>query len=316
MSDDDKALVTQDDPKPDVPATEQPSIEAHDPDQAYIEASRAPLMEHLIELRSRLIVMVVAFLVCFLASFVFSGDIFLALTHPFEMASRLLEAQKVAGHKAGPFDLIEVLLGLKAAPAAAGGLKLIYTEALELFFTKVKVAMFGGIVLSFPIMAWQLYRFVAPGLYKKERAAFAPFLLAAPVLFCMGAALVYFLILPMVMWFSLSQQIVSDTGVSVQLLPKVSEYLSLVTTLILAFGLCFQLPIVISLLGMTGMVDSRMLSSFRRYAILAIVGIAAVVTPPDPISQIMLSIPLVLLYEVSILCMRVIEFRRKGAKHP
>jgi sec-independent protein translocase protein TatC len=284
---------------------------AQDHDEAYLEASRAPLMEHLLELRSRLITMVIAFACAFILCFAASEAIYIFLVHPFEMASRLFESQRASGHRGGPFDLILVLMNLKDAGATPGSLALIYTEPLELFFTKLKVAMFGAIVLSFPVLAWQLYSFVAPGLYKRERAAFLPFLVAAPVLFTLGAALVYYLILPMVLWFALSQQILGEGQVKIQLLPKVSEYLSLVTTLILAFGASFQLPIVLTLLGLSGMVTSAVLSEFRRYAIVAIVAVAAVVTPPDPISQIMLSVPLILLYEVSILCVKMIEWRRK-----
>lgn len=288
-------------------------VTQEDPDVAEIEASRAPLMDHLVELRSRLWIMVAAFAVAFVLCFVFAREIYIFLLHPFEMASRLLEEQKLAGHKSGPFDLMLVLFGLKAAPMAADkGLSLIFTEPLEFFFTKMKMAMFGAVILAFPVIAWQLYRFIAPGLYRRERNAFLPFLFAAPVLFVMGMALVYFLILPMVLWFALNQQIVSP-GVSVTAMFKVSDYLQLITTLMLAFGCCFQLPIIITLLGLAGIVNAKMLAGFRRYAILGIVVVAAVVTPPDPISQCLLSIPIILLYEISILCVRLIELRRPKA---
>ncbi|HVZ29164.1 MAG TPA: twin-arginine translocase subunit TatC [Asticcacaulis sp.] len=291
-------------------------ISPGDADEAEIEASRAPLMEHLLELRTRLIWMVIAFAVAFGICFYVAGDIYIFLLHPLDMAGRIFEEQRAAGHKAGPFDLVEVLFGLKAAPAIVAGMakgpSLIYTSPLEFFFTKMKVAMFGAVILSFPIIAWQLYRFVAPGLYRRERNAFLPFLFAAPLLFVLGAALVYFMILPMVLWFALSQQIMTP-GVSVTAMFKVSDYLQLVTTLMLAFGMCFQLPIVITLLGLAGIVTSKMLSTFRRYAILGIVIVAAVVTPPDPISQLMLSIPIVLLYEISIWCVKVVEFRKPKA---
>jgi sec-independent protein translocase protein TatC len=184
---------------------------------------------------------------------------------------------------------------------------------LEFFFTKVKLAVFGSIVLTFPVLAWQLYRFVAPGLYKRERFAFLPFLIASPILFTLGAALVYFLMLPFVLWFSLNQQIVDLANVSVELLPKVSDYLSLVTTLLLAFGLCFQLPVVLSLLGMAGIVTPQMLRESRRYAIVGVFGAAAIVTPPDPVSMISLAVPMVLLYEVSIWCVSLITWRRNKA---
>jgi len=187
---------------------------------------------------------------------------------------------------------------------------LIYTAPLEILFTKMKLAGLGAVIVAFPVLAWQLYRFVAPGLYRNERGAFLPFLIAAPVLFVLGAALVYYVMLPFVMWFSLSQQIIGE-GVAAELLPKVSDYLNLVTALILAFGLCFQLPVVMTLLGLAGLINSKLMAQSRRYAIVAVVVVAAVVTPPDPISQLMLALPMVLLYEVSIWCVRIIELRRK-----
>jgi sec-independent protein translocase protein TatC len=283
-----------------------------DPDEAHLDASRAPLMDHLIELRSRLIWIVIAFAIAFFVCFGFAEPIAIFLLHPFEVANNMFQATKAnGGHGGGPFDMIFVMLGLKAVPEGVAAATQA-TGALEILFVKMKIAGFGAVVLSFPIIAYHLYRFVAPGLYKRERAAFLPFLFAAPILFVLGALLVYFIILPMVLWFSLGQQILGTGGVTVQLLPKISEYVSLVTTLMLAFGLCFQLPIVLTLLGLTGMVSSQMLKEGRRYAILAIVVIAAVVTPPDPISQLMLAIPIILLYEISIWCVRVIELRRKA----
>ena len=170
---------------------------------------------------------------------------------------------------------------------------MVFTAPLEFFFTKVKLAGFGAVVVTFPILAWQLYRFVAPGLYKRERYAFLPFLAASPVrLFLMGAALVYFVMLPFVLWFSLNQQIIGAGIVSsVQMLPKVSDYLDLVTTLLLAFGLCFQLPVVLALLGMAGLVTSKLLASGRRYAVVAVFVVAAILTPPDPFSMMSLALP-------------------------
>lgn len=284
----------------------------YDPDEADIEASRAPLLDHLIELRKRLIICVAALIVGFIVCFAFSRQIYIFLLHPFEVGAGLLAAQKASGGHHGPFDLLLALMGLKEVPTVAGaGLKLVFTAPLEFFFTKLKLAGFGAVVLTFPILAWQLYRFVAPGLYKRERRAFVPFLIASPVLFLLGAALVYFVMLPFVLWFSLSQQIVGAGNITVELLPKVSDYLTLVTTLLLAFGLCFQLPVVLTLAGLSGLVSSQMLRSGRRYAIVGVFVVAAVVTPPDPISQMMLAIPICLLYEISIWCVWLIERRRR-----
>lgn len=297
--------------------------EPHDYDDAEIEASRAPLLDHLVELRSRLIICVLAMAIGFAICFAFSKQIYIFLLHPFAIAAQLLavenanHAQATGGMDIGRFltgtrDLFLALVGLKEVPAApnADKLNLVFTAPLEFFFTKLKLAGFGAVVLTFPVLAWQVYSFVAPGLYKRERKAFIPFLLASPALFLMGAALVYYVILPFVLWFSLSQQIV-DAQVSVQLLPKVSDYLSLVTTLLLAFGLCFQLPVVLTLLGMAGIVSSKALATGRRYAIVGVFVVAAVVTPPDPISQTMLALPIILLYEISIWCVRLIEKRRR-----
>lgn len=283
-----------------------------DVDEDEIEASRAPLMDHLIELRGRLIVCVVAFIIAFFGCFYFAAQIQLILIHPFQAAAAM-HAATGGGHHVNPFDLIAVTAGLKPVPA--GGqevVQLIATAPLEQLFTKMKIAGFGAVVVAFPVLAWQLYKFVAPGLYRNEKGAFLPFLLAAPFLFLLGAALVYFVMLPFVMWFSLGQQVAGE-GVSVALLPKISEYLNLVTALLLAFGLCFQLPIVMTLLGLAGIISSKVMAEGRRYAIMAVVVLAAVVTPPDPISQLMLAIPLVLLYEISIWCVRLIELRRRKA---
>lgn len=282
-----------------------------DRDEAEIEASRAPLMDHLIELRGRLIVCVVAFVLGFILCFAFSEPIYIFLVKPFAAAAAFHQ-EAGGGHSAvSPFDLIFATAGLREIPAVDGQtVNLIYTAPLEILFTKMKLAGFGAVFVAFPVLAWQLWRFVAPGLYRNERGAFLPFLVTSPMLFLLGASLVYFVMLPFVMWFSLSQQIVGG-GVSAELLPRVSDYLNLVTALLLAFGLCFQLPVVITLLGLAGIISSRVMAEGRRYAIVAVVVVAAIVTPPDPISQIMLAVPLVLLYEVSIWCVRLIELRRK-----
>ncbi|MBD3832138.1 MULTISPECIES: twin-arginine translocase subunit TatC [Brevundimonas] len=283
-----------------------------DRDEAEIEASRAPLMDHLIELRGRLLICVVAFIVAFIGCFAVADKLYLFLVQPYVVSAAFHQTVGAHGH-VSPFDLILGTARLIPVPAVDDqSVKLIYTAPLEFLFTKMKLAGLGAVIIAFPVLAWQLYRFVAPGLYRNEKGAFLPFLIAAPVLFLLGAALVYFVMLPFVMWFSLSQQIIGQ-GVSAELLPKVSDYLNLVTALILAFGLCFQLPVVMTLLGLAGMISSKVMAQGRRYAIVAVVVVAAVVTPPDPISQLMLAVPMVLLYEVSIWCVRIIEMRRKKA---
>jgi sec-independent protein translocase protein TatC len=286
-------------------------VSDYDPDEAEIEASRAPLLDHLIELRKRLIICVVAIVAGFALCFGFATPIYNFLLHPFQVAAEMFASQRETGHGGGgPFDLLLVLVGLKEVDMAGGeSLRLVFTAPLEFFFTKLKLAGFGAIVVTFPVLAWQVYAFVAPGLYKRERRAFLPFLVAAPVLFLMGAALVYFVILPFVLWFSLSQQIIG-AGIAVELLPKVSDYLTLVTTLLLAFGLCFQLPVVLTLLGLAGIVNSAMLMKGWRYAVFGVVVVAAIVTPPDPISQLLLATPIVGLYFISVGCVRLIERRR------
>jgi sec-independent protein translocase protein TatC len=185
----------------------------------------------------------------------------------------------------------------------------VFTGPLEFFFTKVKLSMFGAVAITFPILGWQLYRFVAPGLYRRERKAFLPFLVASPILFLMGAALVYFVMLPFVLWFSLSQQFES-AAFTVKLLPKVSDYLDLAVRLLLAFGLCFQLPVVLALAGQAGLVQSSTLAKGRRYAVVGIIVVSAMLTPPDMISPFLLAIPIYGLYEVSIACVKLIERRR------
>ena len=278
---------------------------SHQADESEIEGSRAPLMEHLVELRQRLIISIVALALACVACFFFSQDIFVFLTHPFQVAQGLMAQQKDKAVHHGPFDMILTLMGVLPMPPTKP-IAMVFTAPLELFFTKVKLAGIAGLVLAFPVIAWQLYRFVAPGLYKKERNAFLPFLVASPVLFLMGAALVYFVMLPFVMYFSLSQAI----GGLAEYLPRVDDYLKLATTLLLAFGLCFQLPVVLSLLGMAGIVSADALKSGRRYAIVGVFALAAVVTPPDPISMVSLAIPICLLYEASIWCVRLIQLRR------
>lgn len=274
-------------------------------DDHEIEASRAPLLEHLVELRFRLIICTAALVVGFIASFFVSQAIYELLARPLSMASALAEQQKM---QHGPFDLLLAVTGFKPVPIKP--VQMQATAPLEFFFTKIKLAGFSAVVITFPVLAWQLYRFVAPGLYKRERRAFLPFLIASPILFAVGAAMVYFIMLPFILWFSLSQNI-QTASLHVNLIPKVSDYLDLVTKLLLAFGLCFQLPVVVSLLGLAGLVSAKTLSTGRKYALVGIVVVACLVTPPDMISPFMLAVPIYLLYEGSILCVRLIERGRK-----
>lgn len=275
-----------------------------DGDDSEIEASRAPLLDHLVELRFRLIVCFGALVVGFLACFFFSQQVYEILARPLSMASALAAEEK--SHH-GPFDLLYAVTGLKVVHAKPVLMQA--TAPLEFFFTKVKLSMFGAIVVTFPVLAWQLYRFVAPGLYRRERKAFLPFLLASPILFGLGAAMVYFVMLPFILWFSMSQNINTST-LTVSLIPKVSDYLDLVTKLILGFGLCFQLPVVVSLLGSAGLVSAKTLAGARKYALVGIVVVACFVTPPDFISPFLLAIPIYALFEGSILCVRLIEAGR------
>ncbi|MGZ6039364.1 MAG: twin-arginine translocase subunit TatC, partial [Phenylobacterium sp.] len=229
-------------------------------DDDEIEASRAPLLTHLVELRSRLIICVIALFIAFIVCFAFSQQILLIMVHPYTVA-QALGAVRAKQHATGggamaglvgawtsARDMFLVLAGRMAEPDAAPSTTLISTAPLELFFTKVKLAAVGAVALSFPVLGGQIYAFVAPGLYKRERRAFLPFLVASPVLFVIGGAMVYYMVLPFLMWFALNQQITSGP-VSVQLMSKISEYFDMVTTLLLAFGLCFQLPVILTLLG-------------------------------------------------------------------
>jgi sec-independent protein translocase protein TatC len=253
---------------------------------ADINDKPQPLIEHLIELRRRLIWAIVAFFLAFLLCFAFAKDLFNILVIPYKWAV--------------------VFAGLDIAKSS-----LIYTAPQEFFFTQVKVAAFGALILSFPVIASQLYKFVAPGLYKNERSAFLPFLIASPLLFLLGGMLVYFFFTPMVMWFFLAmQQLPEDGEVAISLMPKVSEYLSLIMTLVISFGMVFQLPVVTTLLARAGLVTSQWLRDKRKFAIVAAFVVAAVVTPPDPLSQIGLALPAILLYEISIYMARLVERKR------
>ncbi|MBK8456741.1 MAG: twin-arginine translocase subunit TatC [Phyllobacteriaceae bacterium] len=258
-------------------------------EEAEIEKSSAPLVEHLIELRTRLMWAIGGFFIAFLACFAYAKELFNLLVIPFKWA-------------------------VGWAGLDAKHVELIYTAPQEFFFTQVKIAMFGGVVIAFPLIATQIYKFVAPGLYKNEKGAFLPFLIASPILFLMGGALVYFFFTPMVMWFFLAmQQVGPDEEVQISLLPKVSEYLSLIMTLIFSFGLVFQLPVITTLLARVGMVTSDGLREKRKWAIVIAFIVAAVLTPPDPLSQLGLALPTILLYEVSILTARMVERQRAAA---
>ena len=247
---------------------------------------KMPLMDHLVELRKRLMWSFLSFFILTGIAMFFAGEIFNFLAAP----------------------LASVFKGMPGAH------NMIYTQLYEKFFTNIKIGLWTGFFVSFPIFAIQVWKFVAPGLYKHEQKAFLPFLIATPILFFMGGAFVYFVVFPMAWrFFAEFEQFGGATEITIQMMPKVNEYLSLVMKLIFAFGICFETPVLLGLLARAGLATSKGLAQKRRYAIVVIFIVAAILTPPDVISQLALAIPMILLYEVGIFVARGIE-KKKAAQ--
>jgi len=247
-----------------------------------IDESRAPLMDHLVELRTRLMRSIIALILAFAVCLYFVDAIFGFLVQPLR----------------------------DAFPEGEG--QLIFTKLPEVFFVELKVALFAGFMISFPVIANQLWAFVAPGLYANEKKAFLPFLLATPVLFIGGAALAYYVVMPTAFLFFLGYG-GQTGGLDIKALPAAGDYLSLVMQFILAFGVTFLLPVLLMLLHRAGIVTREQLAGARRYVIVGVVALAAIVTPPDPGSQVILAVPLLLLFEGSLLLMRLQD--RKSSKN-
>ena len=243
-------------------------------------SKKSTVIGHLKELRSRLFKSVIFLFVAFIICYVFADKIYSFLLDPYVQATKNDVTQR----------------------------RMIFTGLHETFLTYLKLAFFSAFCISFPIILLQIWKFIAPGLYKNEKLALLPLLIATPILFISGGMLVYYLIMPMAIKFFLSfETTAAMSGLPIQLEAKVDEYLSLITRLIFAFGLSFQLPVLLTLLGKVGFVTSDYLKKRRRYVIVIIFAVAAVLTPPDPITQIGLALPLLLLYEVSIFTVRAVE---------